>query len=205
MKGFANGLVSIIALVAGGATSASADCQSSFSEMMTAHLKAGPYHVSSKGEQFPFELDAVPPEAFHIREFSKDASRTARDEVIFTNRGGWMKSPGGNWQAIPDAAAAQVLAGFNATFAGGFKNPSDLTCQLDQAAMPVTSGKKAVASYIFKYLILNLHSGQQVPTTISILQGEDGLPMAMLLRTRNGDEAQDITYDRGIKVVAPVK
>lgn len=205
MKDFVSALAYSIVCVCAAESAARADCQSDFNATMAAHLKAGPYHVSSKGGVLPYELDAVAPDGFHVKEYAKDGSGVSRDEVIFTTKGGWMKQAGGKWEAIPDAAAAQAVAGYNAALAGGFKNAAELTCQLDQGPKTLPGGRKVTGYYTFKIDIFDMHSGQQVPTAVGLLQGEDGLPAALLLRTKKGDEAQDITYDPKIKVEVPVK
>jgi hypothetical protein len=153
----------------------------------------------------PYELDAAAPDGFHVKEYAKDGSGAPRDEVIFTTKGGWMKQAGGNWQPIPDAAAVQAVAGYNAALAGGFKSAAELKCQVDQGPKTLPDGRSVTGYYTFKIDIFDLHSGRQVPTAVGLLQGEDGLPAALLLRTKKGDEAQGITYDLKIKVDAPLK
>ena len=205
MKRFASVLVWVVCLAGEAASAVAADCQTEFNTMMASHLKAGPYHVSSKGGASPYELDVVPPDRFRMKEYARDGSIGARDEVIITPSGGWLKSPGGNWEAIPDGASAQVIAGFNAGLAGGFKSPASLTCQVNQTPLSLPNGRKVIGNYTFKGGIFDMHSGRQVPTEIGLLQGEDGLPAALILRTPKGDDTQDVTYDSKIKIDVPVK
>jgi hypothetical protein len=196
-------MLAILGIYAGTWTAA-ADCQKDFQTLMDAHRKAGPYRVSSKGGTRPYELDVIAPNKFHIREYDKDGSGALRDEVIFTPTAGWIKQNNKKWEAIPEAAAKQAVTAFNAGLAGGFKNVTELECQGGQAPRELSSGKNVTGYYIFKIEFFDLHSGKQVPTSVGLLQGENGQPTALLLRTKKGDEIQSITYDPKIKIELPM-
>lgn len=205
MKTVLNVLVCSILCVCAGAPGVKADCQSDFQAIMAAHLKAGPYHVSSKGGVRPYELDVIAPDRFYVKEYDKSGSGALFDEVIFTSKGGWIKQGSAKWESIPDAAVAKALAGYNAALAGGFKNATELDCKGNQAPKELSGGKKVTGYYIFKINLFDMHSGRDVLASAGLMTTEDGRPGALLLRTNKGDEAQDITYDPTIKIELPAR
>lgn len=184
------------------ATAAKADCHSDFQSMMAAHLKAGPYHVSSVGGAKTYNLETIAPSDFHMMEYEGKNLDAPTGELIFTSKGGWSKQGNAKWEAIPDAAVKQAVAGFNGGLAGGFKNASVSSCKDYESPKDLPNGRKASAYYDFKAELFDMHHGN-VPAEIGLMKGEDGRPAALLVRTKSGDETQLITYDANIKIKPP--
>jgi hypothetical protein len=184
------------------ATAAKADCLGEFQAMMAAHLKAGPYHVSSVGGMKTYNLEVIAPSDFHMKEYEGKNLDTPTGELIFTSKGGWSKQGNAKWEAIPNTAVEQVLAGFIGGLAGGFKNANVSSCKNYESPKDLPNGRKATAYYDFKAEHFDMRFGK-IAAEIGLMKGEDGRPAALLVRTNRGDETQVITYDAKIKVEPP--
>jgi hypothetical protein len=197
--------VAVLSLACVGvtATAVKADCLSEFEGMMAAHLKAGPYHVSSVGGVKTYNLEVIAPSDFHMTEYEGKNLNTPTGELIFTSKGGWSKRGNAQWEAIPNAAVEQVVAGFIGGLAGGFKNANVSSCKNYESPQDLPNGRKATAYYDFKAEHFDMRFGK-VPAEIGLMKGEDGRPAALLVRTKSADETQVITYDAKIKVEPPM-
>lgn len=195
----------VLSIVCAGATvaatAANADCQSDFQAIMAAHLKAGPYHVSSVGSAKSYNLEVSATSDFHMKEFAGKNLDAPTGELIFTSKGGWSKQGSAKWETIPEAAVKQAVGGLQSGLAGGFKNAKVSSCKDYESPKELPNGRNATAYYDFKAQIFDLHSGM-VPAEIGLMKGDDGRPAALLVRT-SGDETQLITYDAKIKIEPP--
>lgn len=193
----------VLSIVCSGvtATAANADCQSDFQSMMAAHLKAGSYHLSSIGGAKTYNLEVTAERDFHMTEFEGNNLEAPTGELIFTSKGGWSKQGQAKWQAIPDAAVKQAIEGLKGGLAGGFKNATISSCKTYELPKAMPNGRDATAYYDFKADVFDMRNGK-VPADIGLMKGEDGRPVALLVRT-SGDETQLITYDAEIKIVPP--
>lgn len=185
-----------------GTTQARADCASDFQSMMSAHVSAGPYHVSSVGGAKTYDLEIKGPSEFHLKEYESGDLNTPSGEVVVTSDGGWARQGSAKWDAIPDDAVKMIVSGFDDGLPGGFKTAVIASCKGYEPAKALPDGRKATAYFDFKADIFDLHRGK-VAADIGLFKSEDGLPAALLVRTGKGDETQLITYDPGIKVTAP--
>lgn len=184
------------------ATATKADCQSDFQAMMAAHLKAGPYHVSSVGGVKTYDLEVIAPSDFHIKEYKGKNLDTPTGELIFTSRGGWSKEGSAKWEAIPNAAVKEAVAGLIGGLVGGFKNAKVSSCKDYASPKDLPNGRKATVYYDFKAEYFDMHFGK-TPAEIGLMKGEDGRPAALQVRTNKVDETQLITYDAKIKIEPP--
>lgn len=192
-----------VLLLLGGTSIARADCQADFNALMEAHLKAGPYHTSTRtttGDTVhEFESDIVLPLRYHIKSGEHE---TIMGESIFTENGAWSKIGNGGWVQIPEATAAEAVKSFKRGLSGGLKSMRNLSCL---GAQPMEG--KSYNAYGFDIDAYQVISRSYVASQGKLFSGENNLPAILKIESTStvgtSNTVQHIRYDPSIKIDPP--